>query len=67
MIRNQQIDKISELFLDLSKGTFLAAIGIQIFSGINVIIFLKLNLLGLALAFFSLKALELKQDGKSST
>jgi hypothetical protein len=66
MIRNQQIDKLSDLFLDLSKGTFLAAFGIQFFTPLNSVVFLKLIILGLLLVFFSLKVLELKQDGKNN-
>jgi hypothetical protein len=61
MIRNQQIDKLSDLFLDLSKGTILSDFAIQVFTGINVVIFIKLFIAGLVFAFISIKVLELKQ------
>lgn len=66
MIRSQQIDTLSNLMSNIAIGLFLGAFGIQFFTGLNVIIFLKTILLGFVLAFLSLKVLELKQDGKSS-
>ena len=67
MIRNQQIDTLSSLMSNVATGLFLGAFGIQFFTGLNIIVFLKMILLSLVLAFLSLKVLELKQDGKSST
>ncbi len=64
MIRDQQIDKISELFLDLAKGLFLAAFGVQFFTGSDIILFWKYILGAISCATFAIGIISVKGDRK---
>ena len=60
MIRDQQIDKISELFIDVAKGLFLVAFASQFFTSSDIIIFVKNFFAAVFATLLSLKILELK-------
>lgn len=64
MLRNDQIDKISELFLDLAKGLFLAAFAIQIFTGSDIIMLGKYIVSAISSAIFGTYVLTLKGNRK---
>lgn len=61
MLRDDQIDKLSDLFLDFAKGLFLAGFALQIFTQSDIISFWKYYLTGATSAFFAIKVLELKK------
>jgi hypothetical protein len=66
MLSNQQLDKLSELFLDLSKGSFLAAFALPLLTGGNTILFIKTFILGLIFTFFSIKLISMKGEKHES-
>lgn len=58
----EQIDKLSNLFLDLAKGLFLSAIAIPVLSPqLTFFISLKGIITGLVFTYLSLKILESKE------
>lgn len=61
MIRDQQIDKISEFFIDVSKGLTLAAFAIRLFTTSDIIIFWIYIITAFTCAIFAIKVLELKK------
>lgn len=60
MLQNQQLDKLSDLFLDLGKGLFLASFAISIFTHVEAILFVKAFTTGILCVIFSLKLIDLK-------
>lgn len=64
VIKNQQIDKISELFLDISKGLFLAALAIRLFTTYDIITFWMYMISAFIYATLAIKVLERKKEGK---
>jgi len=59
---NEQIDKISELFLDVAKGLFLTVLTLQILNKSDIAIFSQNLLGGIMSTYVSLKMLELKRS-----
>lgn len=57
---DQQIEKLSDLFMDLGKGLFVLVFTVSVIKEIDFIVFLKYLLSGIICAYFSLKLLELK-------
>jgi len=59
---SQQLDKLADLFLDLAKGLFLAALAVPAFSPqATLFTSLKGIIAGLIFTYLSLKAIELKE------
>lgn len=56
-----QIEKLSNLFLDVAKGLFLGAFALPVFTNSDFLIFIKTFTMGAIFAFFSLKLVELKE------
>lgn len=56
-----QLEKLSELFLDLSKGLFVSSLALPILTRADFAIFTKLFIGGLICTYFSLKLLEIKK------
>lgn len=56
-----QIEKLSNLFLDVAKGLFLGAFALPVFTNIDFLIFMKTFTMGTIFTFFSLKLVELKE------
>lgn len=60
---NEQLDKLSDLFMSIAKGSLLSALAIPILSpSLTLIITVKSSLTGIAFTYFSLKTLELKKE-----
>lgn len=57
-LNTRQIEKFSDLLMDLAKGLFLAAFTIQILTGTDLISFLKYSGTGIIFAYLSLRILE---------
>lgn len=57
-LTGQQINKISDLFMDLGKGLLLAGFGAPLITPIDFFILLKLFFSGIICVYFSLKLLE---------
>jgi hypothetical protein len=58
----EQMDKLSDLFMDLAKGLFLAGLaGPAISSQINFLLSLKSIITAVMFLYFSLKAIEVKE------
>lgn len=53
-LTNQQIEKLSDLFMDLGKGLILASFTAPILTSIDFVIFLKLSFGGILCVYFSL-------------
>lgn len=64
MIRNQQLDKLSDLFMHIGEALLVAAFATQFFTGPDIIVFTKTLTLGVFSIYFSLKLIELKEDKK---
>lgn len=60
----KQLDKLSELFLDLAKGSFLAALAVPVLTGIGIAVLLKFFITGMICVIFSLKLIEKKERQK---
>ena len=62
MIRNQQIDNLSELFLDIAKGILLGTLATPFFTTSDIIVFVKGFGVGAFCTFLSIKVLEFKKE-----
>lgn len=60
-LNRKQIEKLSDLFMDLAKGLFLAAFGVSVLKGIDFLSLLKYLVSGILSVYFSLKLLEVKE------
>lgn len=58
---NQKIDKLSDLFLDIAKGLFLASFALPIIIKSDLILFIKSFGLATICVIFSLELLNLKK------
>lgn len=56
----EQLDTLSDLFLDISKGLLLGAFALPIITNIDFFLFLKTFIMGMIFGYFSLKIIELK-------
>lgn len=54
MLNQKQKNKLSELFIDLAKGAFLAIITIPIFAKDDIDLIFRAGILGLSFTFISL-------------
>jgi hypothetical protein len=61
MIKNQQIDKLSDLCMHVGEAFLIAAFAVQVFTGSDIIVFIKSIALGIAFIYFSLRIIELKE------
>ena len=60
--RNEQLEKLSNLCMDLAKGLFLTALAIPAFSpNATMMISIKSTAAGIIFTYFSLKIIELKE------
>lgn len=57
-----QIEKLSDLFMDLAKGLFLAGFAVPIIKEVDFVILLKYFAAAILCVYFSLKLLEVKGD-----
>lgn len=56
-----QIERLSDLFMDLAKGLFLAGFAVPIVKEINFVVLLKYFISAILCVYFSLKLLEVKE------
>lgn len=57
-----QLERLSELFIDIAKGMFLAALAIPVIAPVPVVAgSIRSTIVGLFFTLLSLKALELKE------
>lgn len=54
----KQLSKLSELFLDLAKGSFLAAFAVPALTGTGTIVLFKFFITGMICTLFSLKLIK---------
>lgn len=57
----RQIERLSDLFMDLAKGLLLAAFTISVIREIELLSLLKYLVSGILSVYFSLKLLEVKE------
>lgn len=60
-LNRAQIIKLSDLFMDIAKGSYLASLAVPILANADVLVFLKLAISGIVCMYFSLKLLELEE------
>ena len=64
MFTMHQLGKLSELFIDVAKGLFIASFAAPIFSKAELFVFLRPFLVGVFLVYWSLRFGELQEVGK---
>lgn len=57
----RQIEKLSDLFMDLAKGLLLAAFTVSVLKEVDFLSLLKYLVSGILSVYFSLKLLEVKE------
>lgn len=57
---NRQIEKLSDLFMDISKGLFLAGFTVTIIKEIDLLLLLEYFITAILCMYFSLKLFEIK-------
>lgn len=57
----RQIEKLSDLFMDLAKGLLLAAFTVSVLKEVDFLSLLKYMVSGILSVYFSLKLLEVKE------
>ncbi len=60
-LNTKQLERLSDLFLDLAKGSFAGAVALPLISRGDLLIFGKLTLIGIITVFFSLMLLREKK------
>lgn len=55
MLTNKQVDKISDLFMDIARGLFLASFTVPIVTPLDSITFTKMLVAAIFCTYFSLK------------
>ncbi len=55
---DKQIEKLSDLFMDIARGLFITVFGTQILTSIDFLLLLKLFITGILCVYFSLRLLE---------
>ena len=62
-LNKKQLDKLSDLFMDLAKGLFLAALAVPVLSSqATLLTTLKGVITGCVFVYLSLKTIELKEE-----
>lgn len=54
----KQLDKLSDLFMDLAKGSFLASFAVPALTGTGTIVLFKFFITGMICTLFSLKLMK---------
>lgn len=67
MLTNQQIDKLSDLFMDLAKGLLLGGFAIQAITRSDIFFIIRSFGVAVFCVYFSLKILELKKGQENDT
>lgn len=62
-IREEQVDKLSDLFMFIGKSLLLATFTVSIFTPAELVGLLKLLISGIVCVYFSLKIIEVKKYG----
>lgn len=57
-LNDQQINKLSDLFMDIARGLFLAAFATPILTNVDFLLLSKLLISGILYVYFSLKLLK---------
>jgi len=58
----EQLEKLSDLFMDLAKGLFLAALAVPAITPVvTLLTSLRISITGLVFLYLSLKTIELKE------
>lgn len=65
MIKDQQIDKLSDFFMRIAEGLMLGSFGVQAFTKFDILTSILSGLVALSFVYWSLKILELKIGKKS--
>lgn len=60
-LNSRQVEKLSDLFMDLAKGLLLAAFTVSVIKEIDLLSLLKYLASGILSVYFSLKLLEVKE------
>ncbi len=59
-LNTDQLDALSDLFLDIAKGLLLGSFALPVITNIDFFIFVKTFTMGMIFGYFSLKLIELK-------
>lgn len=64
ILSSRQIEKLSDLFMDIAKGSYLGALALPVLTQVDIMIFLRLAASGIVCTYFSLKLLEFVEGEK---
>lgn len=60
MLTNEQIDTLSDLFIDTAKGAFIAAITLTVITKADMFAYVRFLAIGISCVYASLKILTMK-------